>query len=233
MGRHAEAAFRSLGEDERAVARRILLRLVAGGGEGEALTRRRVARSELDADDDERVSRVLAALIERRLLVANNGTVELVHEALLEHWPRLRGWLAEEAHGRVLHRHVTHAAGEWNRAGRDRKRALPRSPPRRGAGVGGRGGAGAEPPGERVPGREPQGFRARGGAATPGEPAAPVRARPCSHAPGSLDRGRCCRAGTTEPGAETGSRRGRTTPRSAGADPTQTSSARCCSHARA
>ena len=54
VGRHAEAAFRSLGEDERAVARRILLRLVAGGGEGEALTRRRVARSELDADDDER-----------------------------------------------------------------------------------------------------------------------------------------------------------------------------------
>ena len=103
-------------------------------------------------------------------------------------------------------------------SGRSRpKRALPRSPPRRGAGVGGRGGAGAEPPGERVPGREPQGFRARGGAATPGEPAAPVRARPCSHAPGSLDRGRCCRAGTTEPGAETGSRCGRTTPRSAGA----------------
>ena len=66
VGRHAEAAFRSLGEDERDVARRILLRLVAGG-DGEALTRRRVTRSELDADDDERVARVLAALVERRL----------------------------------------------------------------------------------------------------------------------------------------------------------------------
>ncbi len=81
---------RSLGQDERDVARRILLRLVASG-DSEALTRRRVTRSELDADDDERVARVLAALVERRLLVADNGTVELVHEALLERWPRLAG----------------------------------------------------------------------------------------------------------------------------------------------
>src|SRR5207249_1922277 len=38
VGRHAEAAFRSLGEDDQQVARRILLRLVAGG-EGEGLNR--------------------------------------------------------------------------------------------------------------------------------------------------------------------------------------------------
>ena len=55
VGRHAEAAFRSLGEDERDVARRIILRLVAGG-DGEVLTRRRVTRSELGAADDERVA---------------------------------------------------------------------------------------------------------------------------------------------------------------------------------
>ena len=40
---------------------------------------------------------MLAALVERRLLVADDGTVELVHEALLEQWPRLAEWLDEDA----------------------------------------------------------------------------------------------------------------------------------------
>ena len=58
-----------------------------------------VARAELDADSDARVARVLATLVERRLLVADDGSVELVHEALLEQWPRLAGWLEEDARG--------------------------------------------------------------------------------------------------------------------------------------
>jgi WD40 repeat protein/DNA-binding SARP family transcriptional activator len=118
VGRHAETAFRSLADHERPVARRILLRLVAGG-DGEALTRRRVTRVELDADDDERVARVLAVLVERRLLVADDGTVELVHEALLEQWPRLKAWVEEDAQGRRLHLHLTQAASEWEAADRE------------------------------------------------------------------------------------------------------------------
>ncbi len=118
VGRHAEAAFRALDEDEQKVARRILLRLVEGGG-GEVLTRRRATRVELDADDDQRVARVLAALVERRLLVADAGTVELVHEALLERWPRLGDWLEEDAQGRRLHRHLTQATSGWDAAGRE------------------------------------------------------------------------------------------------------------------
>jgi len=118
IGRHAEAAFRSLSEDEQQVARRMLLRLVAGG-DREPLTRRRVTRSELDADEDERVRTVLAALIERRLLVVDHGTVELVHEALLERWQRLVDWLEEDVQGRLQHRHMTLAAAEWEAGGRD------------------------------------------------------------------------------------------------------------------
>ena len=118
VGRHAEAAFRSLDEEDQNVARRILLRLVAGGN-GEALTRRRVTRGELDADDDERVARVLTALVERRLLVADDGTVELVHEALLQHWARLTMWLDEDVQGRRLHRRLTESATEWEAAARN------------------------------------------------------------------------------------------------------------------
>jgi WD40 repeat protein/DNA-binding SARP family transcriptional activator len=118
VGRHAEAAVRSLDQKEQTAARRILLRLVAGG-DGEALTRRRVTRAELDADQDEIVARVLDGLVERRLLVADDGSVELVHEALLERWPRLAGWLEEDAQGRTLHRRLTPAAEAWDAADRD------------------------------------------------------------------------------------------------------------------
>jgi WD40 repeat protein/DNA-binding SARP family transcriptional activator len=118
VGRHAEAAFLSLGEDEQAVARRVMLRLVAGG-DGRALTRRRVTVDELGSGDDERIARVLEALIERRLLVADDGRVELVHEALLEQWPRLTDWLEDDVQGRQLHEQLTRAAAEWEAARRD------------------------------------------------------------------------------------------------------------------
>jgi WD40 repeat protein/DNA-binding SARP family transcriptional activator len=116
VARHAEAAFRSLDADDRLVARRVLLRLV--GGE-EALTRRRASRAELDADEDERVSHVLSVLTERRLLVVDGDSVELIHEALLQHWPRLRTWLEEDAQGRLLQLHLAQAAADWEASGRE------------------------------------------------------------------------------------------------------------------
>src|SRR5262249_46949697 len=118
VGRHAEAAYGSLDAAEQQVASRILLRLVAVG-DGEALTRRRVTRTELDADHDELVTKVLDALVEKRLLVADESTVELVHEALLSDWPPFAGWLGEDVQGRALPRHLTHAAAEWDGSNRD------------------------------------------------------------------------------------------------------------------
>ena len=118
VGRHAEAAFQSLGPQDQAIAKRIVLRLVAGG-DGDALTRRRARRDELDADEGSAAEAVLATLVEKRLLVVGDETVELVHEALLEQWPRLVGWLEEDAQGRRLHTHLTKAAAEWEAVGRD------------------------------------------------------------------------------------------------------------------
>ena len=115
--RHAESAYRSLSVEEQRSARRILLRLVSGGV-GETLTRRRVSRADLDVAD-ERAARVLDVLIERRLVVASEGTVELVHEALLEQWPRLRGWIEEDDQGRRLHGRLSEAASTWEAGGRD------------------------------------------------------------------------------------------------------------------
>jgi len=116
VARHAEAAFTALPPDDRAHARRILLRL-ASGGDGEVAARRRVARTELD--DDPAVERVLSALVERRLVVADGGLVELVHEALLVQWPRLAAWLEDDARGRRLRSDLAQQAARWEAAGRD------------------------------------------------------------------------------------------------------------------
>ena len=118
VGRHAEAAFSALDEESREIAKRVLLRLITEGEQG-ALVRRRVALEDLDAEEDTGVARVLTALVAQRLLIADDGTVELVHEALIGHWPRLAGWLEEDSEGRRLHDRLTQAAAEWEASGRE------------------------------------------------------------------------------------------------------------------
>jgi DNA-binding SARP family transcriptional activator len=118
VARLAERAYLALDPEEQAAARRLLLRL-AGPGEGQAVTRRRVPLAELELERDPPTARALEVLTARRLLTKGEGTVEVAHEALLREWPRLRGWLEEDTQGRALHRHLTQAAGEWAAAGRD------------------------------------------------------------------------------------------------------------------
>jgi hypothetical protein len=115
LARLGEAALASLDEPARSAARHILLRL-ADTGEGGALVRRRVPRRELG--DDPQTARALTELVGRRLLTASDTGIELTHEALLTHWPRLAGWLAEDEQGRALRRHLAPAAAEWEATGR-------------------------------------------------------------------------------------------------------------------
>ena len=62
---------------------------------------------------------MIAALVAHRLLVIDDDSVELVHEALLERWPRLVAWLEEDAQGRRVQRQLTQAAEAWRANGRD------------------------------------------------------------------------------------------------------------------
>jgi len=118
VARLAEQAYGTLTGDEQRVARRILLRL-AGPGAGDAAVRRRVPLDELEADRDEHAGRVLEVLTDSRLVTVDDETAEVSHEALLREWPRLRGWLEEDAEGRRLQRHITLAARDWDSGGRD------------------------------------------------------------------------------------------------------------------
>jgi WD40 repeat protein/DNA-binding SARP family transcriptional activator/class 3 adenylate cyclase/ABC-type cobalamin/Fe3+-siderophores transport system ATPase subunit len=116
LARLADDVYASLDDSGGAMARRLFLRL-AEPREGNDDVRRRMPREEFSAGsagDD-----VLDAFVGRRLLVADGGSIEVAHEALLREWPRLRAWLEEDRDGRRLHRHLTEAAAAWIVEGRD------------------------------------------------------------------------------------------------------------------
>jgi WD40 repeat protein/DNA-binding SARP family transcriptional activator len=114
VARLAEAAYDRLEPAQREQARRIMLRLAGDGG-----VRARVPIGELDGAQGDPAGGVLSVLAADRLITIGEGEVEVAHEALLREWPRLRGWLEEDADGRRLHRQLTHAARDWDAAGRD------------------------------------------------------------------------------------------------------------------
>lgn len=117
VARLAEQAYAELTVEQQAVAKGVLLRLSTG--EGEVVTRRRVPFLEFDAGTNPDVGAVLDTLIEARLLIADDGTVEVAHEALLHEWPRLEAWLEEDRAGRRLREHLTDQAKEWERSGKE------------------------------------------------------------------------------------------------------------------
>nr|WP_203601863.1 hypothetical protein [Streptomyces sp. SID9727] len=116
VGQAAEVAFRSLPSHQRAVCRRLFLRLVHTD-DGTADIRRRVTFDELldtpSADYADDVAEALDVFVTHRLLTAGEQTVEIVHEALLMAWPRLNGWLADNREGRRVHGRLRAAARQW------------------------------------------------------------------------------------------------------------------------
>ncbi len=115
LARHADECLEALAPAEAAAAREVLLALVAADG-----TRRRCSSEELVGGARPRQA-ALEALARARLVVARSGPggegYELAHEALLTAWPRLRGWLDDDAGARALRDRLARAAAEWARLG--------------------------------------------------------------------------------------------------------------------
>jgi hypothetical protein len=89
-------------------------------------TRRTAAVEPLRADA--MVSVLVDALRAQGLLAdPDERHVELAHETLLKHWPRLREWCARYADKLALRRQAEQAAGDWQKA-RTRERTRPAWP---------------------------------------------------------------------------------------------------------
>lgn len=118
LARHADGVVKSLLQNERKAARRMLVRLVTAEG-----TRTRRTEDELVGGDP--ASRAaLDALVRGRLLAARElegGTsYEIAHDALISGWSTLREWLDEQAEIRVVRQRLEAASTEWERLGRIR-----------------------------------------------------------------------------------------------------------------
>lgn len=116
LAQTAESVYAALTPQQASLARSVLLRLIALG-DGTDDTKRRVPRADFDTDPDTQA--VLDALAGARLLTLDTRTVEITHEALIVAWPRLRGWIAEDRAGLLLHQQASDAAAAWEREGRD------------------------------------------------------------------------------------------------------------------
>jgi WD40 repeat protein/transcriptional regulator with XRE-family HTH domain len=102
--------------EQRAIARRIFLRLTELGDEaGAGDTRRRATFNELILKPEEAntTRAVLKALADARLITTTENAAEVAHEALIREWPTLHSWLEENREGLRLHRQLTEAAQEW------------------------------------------------------------------------------------------------------------------------
>ena len=123
IAQHAEAVYQAtptateLGPTARTVAEQIITSLVSARG-----TRQPRSREALQAEtgQPEAAREVVDYLVGERLLTVRSdpedmtkSLVDLSHEALIQNWDRLRGWLAEDPQGRAMREEFRKAAERW------------------------------------------------------------------------------------------------------------------------
>lgn len=116
---HADDVFAALQPSEQSLAQQIFVQLIQPG-EGIASTRRVATRQELG----ETGWLLTQRLADSRLVItgrnaAGEETVELVHEALIRDWSRLRKWLREDFAFRSWQERLRDAIELWQSGGED------------------------------------------------------------------------------------------------------------------
>jgi WD40 repeat protein len=120
LANYAEAVYADLSESEREKAQRVFIQLVQPG-EGTEDTRRLATSEEVGGDNWDLVTH----LADKRLVVTNRNestneeTVEVVHEALIRHWERLRGWMQENRKFRIWQQGLIVALQQWVDSNKD------------------------------------------------------------------------------------------------------------------
>jgi WD40 repeat protein/DNA-binding SARP family transcriptional activator len=119
LARYAEEVYAALDPEEQIQAQRVFTALVQPGKDTED-TRRPVDRAELG----EAQWALAQKLAGTRLIVTNrdaNGqeTAEIVHEALIQAWDRLRQWMDADRAFQLWQQRMRSAVGQWEQSGWD------------------------------------------------------------------------------------------------------------------
>jgi WD40 repeat protein len=115
----ADSVYDALPAADQVLAREILRNMITADRDAR-LARRPVARAALyglPGSGQSRTDAVLDKFAAKRLIVLDEGTAEIAHDALLTAWPRLRGWLEEDQGSWSLHSQLAEDAEEWSRNG--------------------------------------------------------------------------------------------------------------------
>ncbi len=114
LEKQANIVYKGFVASDQTFVRQLLIELVQLG-EGTEVTRRRVRweRLEAIADSINQLRRVVGQLADRRLIVTDEQTVEVAHEALLSEWSLLRNWIEEDRENIRLRRRLEAYCREW------------------------------------------------------------------------------------------------------------------------
>jgi tetratricopeptide (TPR) repeat protein len=122
LAQRAEAAFGSLKPEVQTALPSVLSRLVTVGADaGAGATRQRALLEAFPEAGPERA--LVDRFVEARLCVTDRdeqgrAVVSVAHEALLEHWPRLREWLEHNRELLRMRERLDAAAQQWEAEGR-------------------------------------------------------------------------------------------------------------------
>ncbi len=116
---YAESLHRGFAVSEQRVARQVFPQLVRAGKRTQD-TRRRASRAEFD----DQGWRIIQRLADARLVVTStdlsgHATAELIHEALIDDWERLRGWLDEERSFCIWQQQLRDSLDQWIASGEE------------------------------------------------------------------------------------------------------------------
>ncbi len=128
LKKRADEIFKNLVDEEKQAAERIFLELTHIG-EGAEDTRRRVSKTKLKTKlasaqlPESLLDQVVQKLADEKLVVTSGDSaaesmVEVAHEALIRHWPRLRDWVDTNREAIRTERKIQVAAEEWRDAGK-------------------------------------------------------------------------------------------------------------------
>jgi WD40 repeat protein len=114
-----EDAWKQLDEEQRGIARRMLLRLVTISEAGYDSCRKE-RKQELLARfaDVENAADVLEILAAARLLTIHGDNVTFTHEIVLRAWPRLAEWIDDDRTNAPIRQRAESDAGAWIKNGR-------------------------------------------------------------------------------------------------------------------